>query len=71
MDNKVVNFISTMGLSGITEIKRRVGPDKVTIDSEIVIKSNTKNMGGVDRIDQQNTAAGGFASEYLGKKWFI
>ncbi len=60
-----------MGLSGITEIKRRVGPDKVTIDSEIVIKSYTKNMGGVDCIDQQNTAAGGFASEYLGKKWFI
>ncbi len=28
-------------------------------------------MGAVDCIDQRNTAAGGFASEYLGKNWFV
>ncbi len=48
MDNKVVNIIPTMGVSGITKVKRRVVPEKVTMNSELVINSYTANMGRVD-----------------------
>ncbi len=42
---KVANFISTMGVSVITEIKMTVGPEKLTMNCELVIKSYTANMG--------------------------
>lgn len=52
MDNKIINFISTIGLYGTTEMKRTVGPEKVIMNSEIVLKSSTANLGGVDQMDQ-------------------
>ncbi len=65
MDNKVFNFISIIGVSDITEMKRRIGPEKVTMNLEVIIESYTVNVDGEDQIDQQNSA-GGFASEFLG-----
>jgi hypothetical protein len=55
-DNKVVLFISSLGVSGKVMAKRRVGPDHVEVQIEEGLKRYTQDsfMGreGIDNVDK-------------------
>ena len=59
-DNKVVNVVSTLGLSGKVLINRRVGQSVVEISTERCIREYQLYMGGVDRGDQIRETGAGF-----------
>jgi hypothetical protein len=42
-DNKVISFISTLGLFGMSTIQRRVGPDKIDYEIPKALKLYTKD----------------------------
>ena len=63
-DNKVVNVVSTLSVSGKTTIEQRVGKDKQMFQVEKCINMyQEEGMGGVDKFDHQNKTSGGFASK--------
>jgi hypothetical protein len=71
-DNKVVSFISTLGIFGKSTIQRRVGPDKVDYDIPTALKLYTKDnyMGGVDNLDKDKCIGGSFTGRAMFKKWY-
>ena len=69
-DNKVVNVVSTLSVSGKTTIQRRIGKDLHYFPVEKCIKKYQQGMGGVDKFDQRNKAGGGFLKKAHFKKWY-
>ena len=71
-DNKVVSFISTLGMSGSVTVSRRVGANTVELPIEISLKRFTTDnfMGGVDNVDKDKKVGGGFTKKALFKKWY-
>jgi len=69
-DNKVVNLISTLGISGITQVERRIGAEKQMIQCEENIKRYVDKMNGIDIIDYHQKIGGGFARLSHYKKWY-
>ena len=71
-DNKVVSFISTLGISGSVNVSRRVGANTVQLPIEISLKRYTSDnfMGGVDNVDKDKKIGGGFTKKALFKKWY-
>ena len=61
-DNKVVSFISTLGVSGLVTIQRRVGRDKVDFQIEEALKRYTRDnfIGDVDNVDKDKKIGGSF-----------
>jgi hypothetical protein len=72
-NNKVVSFISTLGVSGLVPIKRRVGKDFVEFQIEEALKRYTWDnfMGGVDNIDKDKKIGGSFGKKAMFKKWYL
>jgi hypothetical protein len=72
-DNKVVSFISTLGVSGLVTVQRRVGRDKVDFQIEEALKRYTRDnfMGGVDNVDKDKKIGGSFTKKALFKKWYL
>lgn len=72
-DNKVVSFISTLGVSGLVTVQRRVGRDKVDFQIEEALKRYTHDnfMGGVDNVDKDKKIGGSFTKKALFKKWYL
>ena len=64
-DDKIVSFISTLGISGSVTVSRRVGPQKVDLPIEIALKRYTtvNFMGGVDNVDKDKKIWWGFYKE--------
>ncbi len=71
-DNKVVSFISTLGISGSVTVKRRVGKDFVEFQVEEALKRYTRDnyMGGVDNMDKDKKLGGSFTKFAHFKKWY-
>ena len=69
-DNKVVNVVSTLGLSGKVQINRRVGQNIVEFSTERCIREYQLYMGGVDRGDQIRETGAGFCRKAHFKKWY-
>ena len=69
-DNKVVNVVSTLGLSGKVNISRRLGQNVVEISTEKCIREYQLYMGGVDRGDQIRETGAGFCRKAHFKKWY-
>ncbi len=66
-DNKVVSFISTLGLFGMSTIQRRVGPEKINFEIPEALKLYTKDnyMGGVDNLDKDKCIGGLFGTGWV------
>ena len=64
-DNKVVSFISSLGISGTVTITRRFGANKIDLSIEEALKRYTNDnfMGGVDNVDKDKKM-----EEHLQKK---
>ncbi len=71
-DNKVVSFISTLGVFGISSVQRRVGANKVDFQIPEALKrySSDNFMGGVDNMDKDKKIGGSFTSRALFRKWY-
>jgi hypothetical protein len=71
-DNKVVSFISTLGLFGMSTIQRRVGANKVDLQIPEALKQYSADnfMGGVDNMDKDKKIGGSFTSRALFRKWY-
>jgi hypothetical protein len=71
-DNKVVLFISTLGVFGMSTVQRRVGANKVDFQIPEALKrySSDNFMGGVDNMDKDKKIGGSFASLALFRKWY-
>jgi hypothetical protein len=69
-DNKVVNLISTLGVSGITQVQRRIGAEKHMIQCEENIVRYVDKMNGIDIIDYHQKIGGGLARIAHYKKWY-
>ena len=72
-DNQAVSFISTLGVSGLVTVQRRVGRDKVDFQIEEALKRYTSDnfMGGVDNVDKDKKIGGSFTKKALFKKWYL
>ena len=68
-DNKVISFISTLGVSGLVTVQRRVRRDNVDFQIEEALKRYTRDnfMGGVDTIDKHKKIGGSFTKNALFK----
>jgi hypothetical protein len=64
-DNKVVSYISTLGVSGKVSVKRRIGANKVDFQIEEALKRYTRDnfMGGVDNVDKDKKIGGSFTKK--------
>ena len=53
-DNKVVSFISSLGISGTVTVTRRFGANKIDLSIEEALKRYTNDnfMGGIDNVDK-------------------
>ena len=69
-DNKVVNVVSTLSVSGKMAIQCRIGKDLHSFPVEKCVKKYQQGMGGVDKFNQRNKAGGGFATKAHFKKWY-
>ena len=69
-DNKVVNLISTLSISGVTTVERRIGAEKKQIQCEENIIRYVDKMNGVDVVDYHQKIAGGLAKVGHYKKWY-
>jgi hypothetical protein len=71
-DNKVVSFISTLGISGSVNVTRRVGAQTVNLPIEVSLKRYTADnfMGGVDNVDKDKKIGGAFTKKSMFKKWY-
>ncbi len=69
-DSKVVQLVSTLSISGITSAKRRCGSQLISVPYDENAKEYVAKMGAVDRINQRNKAAGGFAMRIHYHKWY-
>lgn len=70
VDSKVVQFVSAVGISGLTKVKRRHGAELLEISCPNVIREYVDNMRGVDVGDQIRAHGGGFAVKNHFKKWY-
>jgi len=66
-NNKVVPFISMLGVLGVSTIQRRVGANKVDLQIPEAMKRYTSDdfMDGVDNIDKDKKIGGSFTSRAL------
>ena len=66
-DNKVVSFISTLGVFGMSTIQRRVWSQKIDFQIPEALKkySSDNFMGGVDNMDKDKKIGGSFTSHTL------
>jgi hypothetical protein len=64
-DNKVVSFISTLGVSKKVTVKRRIGSETVELEIEDALKRYTRDnyMGGVDNVDKDKKIGGSFTKQ--------
>ena len=69
-DNKVVNLISTLGVSGVTTVEHRIGVEQKTIQCEKNIVRYVNKMNGVDVVDYHQKIGGGLAQSAHHKKWY-
>lgn len=71
-DNKVVSFISTLGVSKKVTVKRRIGSESVEFEIEEALKRYTRDnyMGGVDNVDKDKKIGGSFTKQAHFKKWY-
>ena len=71
-DNKVVSFISGLGVFRLTTIQRRVGADKIDYDIPVALKKYTKDnyMRGVDNLDKDKCIGRSFTGRAMFKKWY-
>ena len=69
-DSKVVSVLSSLGVYGSVSVRRRVGREIKTFQTEKCVVEYQKNMGGVDRGDQIRERGGGFGKGISPKKWF-
>ena len=69
-DSKVVSVVSTLGLGGKVNIKRRSGSKVIDVSTEKCIKEYQSYMGGVDRGDQMRETGAGFCHKARFKKWY-
>jgi hypothetical protein len=74
-DNKVASFISTLGVSGLVTVTRRVGSEKVDFQVQEALKQYTRDnfMGGVNNVDRDKDKKIGaaFTKKALFKKWYL
>jgi Transposase IS4 len=70
VDSRVVNVVSSILSSQVTEIKRQVGSEKKSFTCPTVVTRYQRNMIGVDKSDQMRAAGGGFALKAHYKKWY-
>lgn len=70
LDSKVVNFCSSLNDSGLDQVKRQVGSDKMTFDCPRVLIRYQQTMGAIDKGDQMRSHGGGFAARGHFKKWY-
>ena len=70
MDNKVVQYTSTLGMSGLTSVSRRSGATIIELQVEKALQMYQKYMDGVDRGDQIREIGAGFARKAHYKKWY-
>jgi C1A family cysteine protease len=52
LDNKAINFISTVDTTGVVSVERRIKNEKVQLFAPAVVKNYNMYMGGVDRHDK-------------------
>jgi hypothetical protein len=71
-DNKVVSFISTLGVFSMSTVQRRVGANKVDFKIPKALKrySSDNFMGGMDNMDKDKKIGGSFTSRALFRKWY-
>jgi hypothetical protein len=69
-DNKVVNLISTLGISGISQVERRIGSEKQMVQCELNIQRYVDKMNTIDIIDYHQKIGGGVARLAHYKKWY-
>ena len=71
-DNKVVSFISTLGVFGMSTVQQRVGSQKMDFQIPEALKkySSDNFMGGVDNMDKDKKIGGSFSSRALFRKWY-
>jgi hypothetical protein len=71
-DNKVVFYISSLGMSGKVSMKRRIGANKVDFQIKEALKRYTCDnfMGGVNNIDKDKKISGSFTKKAHFKKWY-
>ena len=71
-DNKVISFISTLGVFGMSTVQRRVGSQKMDFQIPEALKkySSDNFMGGVDNMDKDKKIGGSFTSRALFQKWY-
>ena len=71
-DNKVVSFISTLGISGLVTIQRRVGPEKIDYQIKESLKRYTRDnfIGSVDNVDKDKKLGGSFTAKARFNKWY-
>ena len=60
-DNKVVNIISTLLISGIAQVKQRIGPEKHMIQCEENIKRYVDKMNNINITNYHQKNGGWFA----------
>jgi hypothetical protein len=70
--NKVMSFISMLGVLRMSTIQRRVGANKVDLQIPEALKrcSSDNFMGGVDNMDKDKKIGGSFTSHDLFWKWY-
>ena len=69
-DSRILQTISTVMKSGIDEVSRRVGSEKIKVPCPNDIIQYQKYMGGVDKGDQHRVMGAGFANVAHLKKWY-
>ena len=70
--NKVISFIFTLGVFGMSTIQRRVGANKINFKIPEALKKYSANnfMGGIDNMDKDKKIGGSFTSRALFRKWY-
>ena len=71
-DNKVVSFILTLGVFGISSVQQRVGANKVDFQIPEALKRYSSNnfMGGMDNMDKDKKIGRSFTLRKLFWKWY-
>ncbi len=52
LDSKPLHFISTLDLSEIVKVQRKLGPDKLDVSAPMAVANYDNYMGDVDRHDR-------------------
>ena len=69
-DSKILQTVSTVMMSGVDEVARRVGSTIIKVSCPNDIIKYQKHMGGVDKGDQHRVMGAGFANVAHFKKWY-